>query len=65
MTYMSDINDILKTLNTISLERMDKVKLMNRLDTKYIINVKQLPNILNGLDQYYDILSINNESVFW
>ena len=48
----SKINTLLKSFKTISLEQMDKVQLMNRVDTKYIIAAEQLPNILKSIQNW-------------
>ena len=40
------LGDTIGKFSTISLEEMDKVQLMNRLDTKYIFHVERLSDIL-------------------
>ena len=58
---MQKVLEILPKFSSTSLDQMDKVKLMNRTDTKFIFNISQLPNILEtALEKYY-ILEINNE----
>ena len=58
---MEKVLEILPKFNSTSLDQMDKVKLMNRTDTKFIFNISQLPSILEtALEKYY-ILEINNE----
>lgn len=44
---------------TISLEEMNSVKLMDRVETKYILSVKQLPEILRQLQDEYKVVSIS------
>jgi hypothetical protein len=52
--------EILPEFQSTSLDQMDKVKLMNRTDTKFIFNVEKLSKILeSALDKYY-ILEISN-----
>ena len=58
---MEKILEILPKFNSTSLDQMDKVKLMNRTDTKFIFNITQLPVILNTAIDKYDILEISNE----
>jgi hypothetical protein len=56
---MLHIEDILSTYDTISLQEMDAVKLMNRVDTKYMFHIDQLPGILNDLQPDFRVLEIN------
>lgn len=44
----------------ISLEEMDSVKLMDRIDTKYILSVKQMHQLLQEAKENYKILEIEN-----
>ena len=57
---MSDFNSVLSKFNPISLDEMDRVKLMERTDTKYVFNIKNLPEILEGMISQYSLLEINN-----
>lgn len=45
MASPSDLTDILQTLPSISLEEMSAVKLMNRTDTKYLLNEQMLAGL--------------------
>lgn len=47
----------------ISLENMDRVKLMNRMDTKFIGSANDLENLLVHLFRDYYVLEINNERI--
>ena len=40
---------------------MDRVKLQNRTDTKFVFKAKLLPLILNDIQSYYSILEIKNK----
>lgn len=56
-------NLIIEGLNMfepISLAEMDAVELLDRTDTKYVVNIAQLSNILHSLHPYYKVLTINN-----
>ncbi len=53
------IGQDLNMLETISLEEMDKVKLMDRVETKFILSAKQLPLIINKIIPHYRIVSID------
>lgn len=44
----------------ISLHEMEGVKLMERVDSKYVFPFSQLPGILNGMTSSYRLLSIND-----
>ena len=47
------ILDIVNTMKPITLDEMKDVKLMNRVDTKYLITSDQLVAILNGIHEHY------------
>jgi hypothetical protein len=55
---MDLIHNIIQELNSINLEEMDAVKLMNRTDTKYIFHINKLPKILEGIKNDYKILEV-------
>lgn len=62
----SEINILeeqLKTFEPISLVEMDRVKLMNRIDTKFIVGYHQLPEILTKASSAYRILEIDSSRV--
>lgn len=52
------ILNILNEFKGISLEEMDRVKLMNRIDTKFAFRVELLPEILNNLKDTYSVFEI-------
>jgi len=56
--------NLLNDLQTLSLDELDEVKLLDRKDTKFIFNQNQLPSILGEIKPYYRILEINNSSIF-
>lgn len=56
---MEIIKEILVGFEPISLQEMDEVKLMNRVDTKYMFHNDQLPEILNELQSEFRVLEIN------
>ncbi|OFY18502.1 MAG: hypothetical protein A2X02_07775 [Bacteroidetes bacterium GWF2_29_10] len=49
--------------NPICLKEMDGVKLLNRIDSKFIFRIELLPDILNELKQHYRILQIDNNNM--
>ncbi len=58
---MTKFNDALNSFIPISLEKMDRVKLQNRTDTKFVFAANLLPLILNELKEFYSILEINKK----
>ena len=51
---MEAILDIVQGMKPITLDEMSTVKLMNRIDTKYVVTEAQLQAILSGIrDHYY------------
>ncbi len=58
-------DEILNKFNTISLQEMDDdVKLMNRIDTKYVLKRKLLKDIFSSIASYYFVLTINGKRSF-
>jgi hypothetical protein len=60
------LNEILKPITNfspISLNEMDSVSLMKRSDTKFIVPIRKLSNILDGIQNGYRILEINSKRV--
>jgi hypothetical protein len=53
-------NNLMRAFTPIHLEQMDRVKLMNRVDTKFAIDRKILSDILPELVENYAILEINS-----
>ena len=50
---LSEVEDKLQSFNTITLAEMEKVKLMNRVDTKFLVTTEQLMEILDRISQRY------------
>lgn len=59
-----NIEDVIGKFSTISLEEMDNVKLMNRIDTKHVFHVGQLGAVLEQASDLYRVLSINERTIF-
>ncbi len=65
------LNKLFEGFPTITLAEMDKVKLMNRIDTKFLLNFNQLPCLLERALEHYKIVEINGEkispysSIYW
>ncbi|MFC2115808.1 polyphosphate polymerase domain-containing protein [Bacteroidota bacterium] len=62
-----DSRNILKAISkfpTVTLEEMDKVRLMNRIDTKYIFPANHVITLLENASDNYRVLSINDQQIF-
>lgn len=60
---MTEIERVLHLFKPISLEEMSAVKLMNRVDTKYMISLSQLGDILNQLQAHYYVQQVCDECI--
>ena len=56
---ISDVINILNSFNSIRLEEMDKVRLMDRFDTKYLLPANRVPDLLQMMQPGYRVLEIN------
>ena len=61
---ISSLQNLLKEHQTLSLADLEKVKLLDRQDTKYVFNQVQLPLVLDKIKPFYRILEISNDLVF-
>jgi hypothetical protein len=52
------VNDVIRVFEPITLQEMDRVKLMNRVDTKFAFSFKDLLLLLPELSENYRILEI-------
>ncbi len=57
-------NDLLNKFDKISLAEMDAVKLMNRIDTKYIFKRGKLTDVLKDIEDHYFVLEIDGKRSF-
>jgi hypothetical protein len=62
--FRSEIHRILNSFNAISLSEMDRVKLMNRVELKYVFCADRLPGLLSRLDKDYNVLEIDQVRLF-
>lgn len=60
----SSLKNLLKGYETLSLNELKQVKLLNRQDTKFVFNQVQLPLILDKIKPFYRILEISHELFF-
>lgn len=61
---MKHIDEILKAFEKVSLSDLDKVKLMNRTDSKFCMRIELLPSVLEELRSNYAVLEIDGVVVF-
>ena len=54
---------ILSEFNSIGLEELDKQRLQDRVDTKFLFDTESLPQILSEVQQDYAILEINHSTL--
>ena len=54
------IDEKLSAFDTISLEEMSGIRLMNRIDTKFLVNVNQLPILLDMAQKDYFVQKIGD-----
>lgn len=59
-----EVNEIINSFEPIGLSEMDTVKLMNRIDAKYILSVNRIPELLKSLGSYYKVLEIDKLRAF-
>jgi len=61
MSFSNAIQDILASYRTFTLEKTEKVKLMHRIDSKYIVTVDDAIQMLCDLRQDYHVLEIMSQ----
>ncbi len=54
----------LSTLNAISLKELDSLKLMNRVDTKFVFHIDLLEEMIELVKNDYKVLEINEKRIF-
>jgi hypothetical protein len=57
----SEIRDFLVSYRSLSLEKTEKVKLMRRMDTKYLIPADEVIGLLYDIRQDYHVLEIESQ----
>lgn len=56
-----NIEDIIRSYDSVSLEEMKRVRLMNRIDTKYIIRIGELKKLLECSSKDYRVQEVDGE----
>lgn len=54
-----EIGDILRLFGPITLKEMDRVKLLDRVESKYVFPADDLPGLLEVLREDYSVLDVN------
>ena len=53
----------LNDFEAVSLQQLDGVKLMNRVDQKFILHQRELNSLLLEIQEYYNVLEINEKRI--
>lgn len=61
--FFDRIQEEVALFEPITLAEMEGVKLMDRMDVKYLIPINFLPDILADAKQYYKLLEIDNQRI--
>jgi hypothetical protein len=64
MDHLPEIMAVLQQAEAITLEEMDSVKLLNRIDRKYVMHISRLPSIIQNILSEYRVLEIDGVRVF-
>lgn len=60
---MNRLTPILQKMSPISLDEMQTVKLMNRIDSKYLLNKEQVELLLQRAEPYFYAQTIENQKI--
>jgi len=58
------IKEVLNTFEPVTLKGLDEVKMLNRIDTKYVFHINQFVEILEEVRENYYALEIDNSRMF-
>lgn len=58
-----EINNILNNFKTIRLQEMDYVRFMDRFETKYLLSVNRVPELLKKMNGNYKVLDTNGHRI--
>lgn len=61
--FLNSIGKQTRDFEKITLQEMEGVKLMNRVDVKYLIPIHLLPSILEDAQRHYKILEVNQDRI--
>ena len=60
---LNEIKNIVSNFSSVSLDEINEVKLMSRIDRKYWFHISKLLPLLESALEFYDILEINNQRI--
>ena len=58
-----NINSYLDKFNSVSLDEVKNVKLMHRMDQKFVFQINDLSDLLTKLHSSYNVLEVDGEKV--
>lgn len=58
------VSRVLNTFEAIDLKRLDSVKLLNRVDSKYVFHISQFEDLLKEISSQYYVLEIEDKRMF-
>lgn len=61
--YDQDIHALLQTMQPITLDEMSSIRLMNRIDTKFVCSKRQLVAMLHRVQQKYYVQQIGDDRI--
>ena len=61
--YDDHISELLAVMDPISLDEMSGIKLMNRIDTKFVASKRQLVDMLQLVREKYYVQEINSDRI--
>jgi len=60
---MNSVKEILLAFDKVELGQLDSVKLLNRVDTKFLLKADSLPDFLLALQKDYLVLEVNEQRI--
>lgn len=64
LPYETQVKQVLGTFEPISLQGLDEVRMLNRIDTKYVFHIRQFAEILEDVKENYYALEIDGNRMF-
>ncbi len=61
---INDIKEVLESFQPVGLDEIGNSRLMNRVDTKYLISLNKIPHLMGKMDGAYRALEIDNSRIF-
>lgn len=62
-TLFENIRTLIQEFNSVSLEDIETVKLMNRIDIKFMMRIEDAYDLLSGIKDYYSVLQIESQRI--